>query len=272
MRRNASKVIPSGRDIYGRLRTDDYRMLLDALRETRASRMDIEREATRSGSKLSALLEQHGAYWWVFYELPLKLLGAAVFVLFGWKDEFKRIAATENPGRAMIDFVNAHPDPASEGHIKTFEPAHQALLFNVLLALTYSMEAVGYFSLSINELLATVSEKARSDFFKAVMVDRTVVATRKGQQLISHAQLCRDKGFHKSLFKKMRDPHSALRTYADLRAMRRVMDEASVIASCTDEEITDLVCKHLGLYRSQAGNEVKSLAELLRTWAVDSAR
>jgi hypothetical protein len=55
---------------YGRLTGTDYQCLLRDLQEAKANRRELSDEAARAGSKVAALLQAEGAYWWLFYELP----------------------------------------------------------------------------------------------------------------------------------------------------------------------------------------------------------
>ncbi len=249
---------------YGKLKATDYARLLRDAKEARLSRIEIETEAARKNSKLADLLKQHGTYWWHFYELPLPVHLALFGHLVGWTERIIEVGKAENPHHAFLEFIDEQ-NGREDNPVADLEPATQVLLINVLIAVMNSLEALCYYGLSINELL----DKARGGntvaFSNAVSIDRTVIGTDVGAQLIAHAQLRRNKAFLSGLFRRIRNPHSGRRQYLDLRLMHRVFEESGVIAECRPEQVLELAEK-LDLYTGRRGDPVKGLSELFRNW------
>ncbi|MBA4285800.1 MAG: hypothetical protein C0434_09750 [Xanthomonadaceae bacterium] len=249
---------------YGKLKATDYARLLRDAKEARLSRIEIETEASREGSKLADLLKEHGTYWWHFYELPLPMHLALFGHLVGWTEQIIEVGKAENPHRAFLEFMDTQEE-LDDNTVAALDPPSQVLLINVLIAVMNSLEALCYYGLTINELL----EKARAGniiaFCNAVSIDRTVIGTDVGAQLIAHAQLKRNKAFLSGLFRRIRNPHSGRRQYLDLRLMHRVFKESGVISECRPEQVLDLAEK-LDLYTGRRGDPVKGLSELFRNW------
>lgn len=249
--------------LIGRLHTQDYRALLQDFREARSSRLELEAEAVKNGSKFADLLAVHGMNWWRFYDLPLAKHLGVFFVLLGWAEEFKRAASEANPQRAVLAFMREATDRHKGDLVGRLPPAHQAIFFNLMISVMYSMESVGYYTLSINELLAKAAAGHRESLLKAVCVDRTVICTATGSRIIAEAQLRKDKAFLSGLFKRVKSPHAKLRVYADLRLFRRVLEDAGAFVATPVNEVFDLVTSELQM---TAPRDAKSLNDLFRVW------
>lgn len=224
----------------GRLRPGDYQTLIAHFRESRKDRLTIERESAREGSKLSSLLNEHGGpSWWMLYELPFVHLAALGCVVFGWTEKIQRFAQSENPPLEFVKFASS--DDAELDPQGTWDDARKAACLQIVLAMCPSLEAVGLYGCSINELLEKAHQGDRKRLLDAMAIDRTAILTPTGAQLLSHAQLSHDRPFLNSVFKRMKEPRKKLRTYADLRLVTRLLVDAGDFASCSGKEIRALI-------------------------------
>jgi len=217
------------------------------------------------------LLETHGEYWWAFYELKFPAHLAAVCIGLGWDAKLREIRQTENPTRAFLEFASDE-DKREDNPLTDLEPAEQAVFANLLLGVCYSMEAVGYFGLSVNQLLEKARNGDSSALFRAVSVDRCVLVTWTASRLIARKQLEGDKRFFASLFKRMKSPHAGRKQYADLRYFHEVLREVGALDGTKTEDLLQLVGDTLSLYPTRGEDPVKGLRTLFAAWGKESTR
>lgn len=224
----------------GKLRPSDYRALIAHFRESRKDRLTIEKESSRDGSKLSALLNNNGGpSWWLLYELSFIHLAALGCVVYGWTEKIQQFSQSENPPLEFVKFASS--DDAELDPHDTWDDARKAMCLQIVLAMCPSMEAIGLHGCSINELLEQAQRGDKRRFLDAMAIDRTVILTSTGAQLLAHAQLSHDRTFLNSVFKRMKEPRKKLLTYADLRLVTRLLVDAGDFASCSGKEIRALI-------------------------------
>jgi hypothetical protein len=254
---------------YGRLKGSEFSDLLRAFRQSRLDKAELEREAGRTGSKLAKLLEDGGYYWCLFYELPFTHHLALTCFVLGLNNVLSESGKSNNPTRAFMDLMRSK-EVNENNPLESMDSEGRALVINLLIGMSYSLEAIGYFSMSINEMLARAAAGERRFLLQAVSIDKTIVGTPTATTAIAQAQLARDKGFISGLFKRTAGPHVARRTYVDLRFMRQIFEEAGALVATGPEELLDLVQRELNLYTQKRGDPVKGLAERFRMWAPES--
>jgi hypothetical protein len=256
---------------YGRLSAPEFKRLLVAFQHARANQRDLEKEARARGGKLASLLAEHGAYWWVFYDIELPQHLALFIILLGWSDALAACAKEENPTRAFLEFASRE-DAESRNPFEQLEPEMQAVYINLLVGISYSIESLGYFGASINELLGQARDGKQSSLLKAVEIDRSVLCTETGAAIIAMAQLERNKALFSGLFKRMKSPHAGRRQYMDLRYIHAALRDANALTQCSSEELLELVGDKLRLYSTKSGDPVKGLRELFRAWSETATR
>lgn len=254
---------------FGRLSRSEYSQLLRDFRRARAGHLDFEQEAARKGKALHALLQAHGAYWWVFYELPYAQHIALMCYGLGWTHRLREAASSENPPREFLKLM-AENDEREDNPFAAMEGPERGAFLNLLVAAMYSLESIGYFGLSINELLSSAKAGDRDSLLRAVSVDRCVLVTATSARLMSTAQLSRDKRFFASLIKRVKAPHAARRQYVELRFFHRLLKDVNSGVALGADELLDLVGHHLRLYSTKGEDPVKGIRELFRAWNGES--
>jgi hypothetical protein len=256
---------------YGRLTGTDYQGLLRDLQEARANRRELADEAVRAGSKVAALLETEGAFWWLFYELPFAHHLAVLCIRFGWLEKLKDAAAKDNPTKSFLELV-AKQEEADNNPFDSLPPDQQAIVLNLLIGVLCSIDSARFFGLSINELLAKAENGDQESLLRAASIDRCVLATSAGSAILATAQLRRDKLFISRLAKRLKAPHAGRAPYGDLRLLHRVLDETGALGTLSRDELWDLVGPVLQMYSTRKGDQKRSLGELFRTWEKDAAK
>lgn len=257
--------------LYGGLTVADYRGLLRDLEEARSTGRELAAKAVKKGSKLASLLDDEGAWWWAFYELPFVHHVALGCVLLGWSDKLRQAAATDNPSREFLKLV-AEDDEAEDDSFDKLPRDQQAAFFNLMIGMLYSMDAVRIFGLSMNELVEKAKNGDQDALLDAAGIDRCVLATWTGAQIVSSAQLARDKQFFLRLGKKIRGPRLSREPYGDLRFLHRILDEIGALRKSSNEELWTLIGEQLRMYSTKKGDPMKALMELFRNWRQDATR
>ncbi len=251
--------------VYGRLSGQEFQRLLAKFRYARTNQQELKKLFRGGDKKLAALLEEHGSYWWVFYDLEYSQHLALWVILMGWTEALANCAKQENPTRAFLEFASLD-DESGANPLQNMPAAQQAAFFNITIGIFHSIEALGYFGKSINELLKMASEGNESALLDAAAIDRCALCTCTGMAIIADAQLRSDKRFFAALFKRVKDPHKGRRQYMDLRFIHAALQDTGAITTCSADDLLDLVGDKLGLYSTKSGDPVKGLRELFRAW------
>lgn len=236
-----------------RLSAKQYQQLLRDWKETLRYGVELRAEVAKGDSQITQSVSVGGGYnWWVYYDLSfVQLLG--VFVcLFGWSDKLKELSGSED---ASAEFMEWASSEAAEPRISADSHQQVNFLLNIVQATIYSLEAIGLYGLSINELLYKARSGDRMAFIKAMHVDRCVVSSKTGSELLADAQLRTDRRFLNSIFKRMRAPHKRLKIYADTRALARFLSDVGDYTASSGREIEALVLE-LGLPAPRGSKDI----------------
>lgn len=252
----------------GRLRANDYKRLVKDFREARLSHVALQKEAAKRGGKISSLLEEHGSYWWHFYDLSFSEHIALMCMALGWGEKLREIAKTENPPRSFLEFA-AKDDKDEENPFRKMAPDVQAVFLNLLFGVFYSVESICYYGHSVHELLDRASKGDSKSLLWAVSIDRCVLSSEKAGQILAAKQIAGDKAFFSGLFKRIKSPHAGRKQYVELRYFRRVMEEAGGLVDTPKEDLLDLV-SGLGVNYPRGADPVKSLTALFDAWREES--
>lgn len=250
---------------FSALQAHDYAKLLEMFRADRLGRIELQKEAARRRSRLSRNAAEHGVYWWKFYDLPFAHMIALYAHLLGYTEQILECAKAENPAKAFLEAMSQGED--CEQDDVALSDTELSALFNLTMATTYSLEAIGYYSRSINELLQDVEGGNDEALQRAVSVDRMALATEKGAASLARAQLTQKKGVLFGIGKLFRQPHAKRQTYVDLRLMQRLLEEAGDMVTLPSSELHALVARDL---RLPAPESEKQLRDLFRDWKKDS--
>jgi hypothetical protein len=211
------------------------------------------------------LLDRHGRYWWVFYEVPIENVVAVMAVVQGWSDELVGISKKQNPKRALFAHARAEalkPDPYQ---LADLSAERQCLLINLLISLAMTGRSMQIFGLSMHELLLQAGNGGRAALVKAASIDRSVLFTTVGTQILATAMLANDKRFLRRSF-EVTEPPKKRRVNRQARFVARVLREdadGKAAPPITGEQLVELFCQRLQVY-AYSSDAAKSLREFLR--------
>jgi hypothetical protein len=191
-----------------------------------------------------------------------------LFCVTGWKDRLHEAAKHENPTKTFLEFAKVDLASKFDDDAPMREPEKISLICNFLIGLDYSLQAIGLYGLSINELLAKARTGDINALKHAIGIDRSVVATPTAARIIALAQMRDDHHILNSLFKRAK-PHERRKTHSGLRHIHRVLWECGALETGVSNEVIDLIVKDLGEYPDGA-DSAKNVRQLFSEYRKDA--
>jgi hypothetical protein len=249
------------------LSSGHYNELLTFLREIDGAKDEIRRACRPPDGKLALAVAPHALYWWGFYELPFLRTVAFVAAVMRLDGQLRAASEAENPTRAFMDSMRGEPDQGV-GDFVGLDRATRALLVGALLSLVYSLDAVKYYGLTIDELLSAAAAGNKSALGKALTVDPLAVVTRVGSSILAARALVGE-GKHVARLLAAKVPVKR-RQSRELRFMHRMLKDVGALESITTAQLVDLVCGALNLYAAYSADAGKNLREQFRRFDKDT--
>jgi len=266
-RRRASKRGRQPRRDFevGSFLASDLVQLKQWIAEFESDFREIAQGLSDPSKPFKALLDRHGRYWWVFYEMPMEKAVALMVVVQGWSDELVGIAKKQNPRRALFEHARAQALEPDSYELLNLSEERQCLFLNLLISLAMTGRAMQVFGLSMHELLVRAQGGDRAALANAASIDRSVLFTTVGTQILASALLANDKRFLRRSF-EVTGPPKKRRVNRQARLVARVLrDDADGKASppISGEQLVELFCERLQVY-AYSSDAAKSLREFLR--------
>jgi hypothetical protein len=145
------------------------------------------------------------------------------------------------------------------------------MVIALLLALSYSCKAIGYYSLSIHELVSKGLDGDGLAIRQAVAVDPSVLSMPSVVSYMGALQLGDERRLLAAIYRAaMKGPYKQLQPNWQLRYMERVLREGGTAEAFGREAIFDLVTERLNLYDSRGSDPYKGLFTLFHRWREDA--
>jgi hypothetical protein len=229
---------------YGKLTPEQFKGFIDFLPEVRKQGEDL-RSAVRSVSKerLDELLVA-GYSWAALYELPFHEHAAVVVVGLGLGGYVRDLAQSPDPQQRLLDDL-PREDIIDESAIEADPQSTIGMVFS----LQRTLLCVMLYQRSMSSLVQEVRETGSHDaLFKAVRVDRAVLAAPSIADRIARAELSGDETFFRHLRSALRGPQKKIwEAYKDLRYALLVLRELG-LGSLSDAQLERLMVDTLGVY------------------------
>lgn len=197
--------------------------------------------------------------WANYYTRPfLELLGVVVGSA-GLSEVVASAAKSPEPQIAFIDAAST--TPLKEGLSPSVMSAAFAMIGN--------MEAIGRYSMSINDMLRLAAERNDPQLIRqAISVDAYVLTLPMVIAQLRIGQMFGDMSGPEIFISGLRGPDKRRAVYTKLRWLEYLLREMGAFEACTEAEIHDLVVTRLGLYDddTKLGDSKKALAALFRKW------
>lgn len=229
---------------YGKLTATQFRDLIELLPEVRAAGGSLsEAVSAMPPARINSILLS-GYSWGEVYELAFhEHVGLVVYAL-GMARYLHRVARAPDPQQVFIEDLRSGREPEDDG-IKV-ELQHA-------IGLAYSVQrtllSVMLFQRSMSSLIQEVRESDSSEaLFKAVRIDRSVVACPSIADRIARAELRRDEQFFRHLRSALRGPQKKTwEAYCDLRYSLVVLRELG-FDRLSDAQLEHLLVDTLRVY------------------------
>lgn len=228
---------------YGKLTAGQFRDFVELLPQLRQDATWLRKTLYDLPKDKRHEMFAPGSSWEWIYELSLiQHLLLLVYAL-GLTEKLGSIVASADP----IDSLHAWVDEdATEGHHPDFEVQD-------IIALVYSasrsIESIFLFERSISGLVQEVRDDNNMDsLFKAISVDRSVMACPSVVTHVAKAEMFNDKGFFKQLRAALNGPSKKnMVALADMKYSFAILRELK-IDKLSDDKLEDLMVHTLKVY------------------------
>lgn len=209
--------------------------------------------------------------WAPLYELQLaELIALLLFALDDDGSVRKGLVAAEDKQEF---FIALGEDVSTEDAAPLVRTKARKILVAVALlqVLLKSIEAIQYFSLTMDELVRKAALGNDEAMVRAVSIDPSVLSCAPVAHRFSLAVMANDKKLLRRISKAFDGPHKGKKPNRDLRYVQRVLDEAGAFAVASRSHIFDVLASKLGLYEQLKGDPKKGLETLFARWKADAS-
>ena len=227
---------------FGRYTLGQLKSIRIGLGQLRALETEIQTEFQAKPEKLRGLLTPH-FYWAALYERPFLDLLTALTITAGMSEEVLAMALLFDPQEAALRAIDGCIEDAPNSELNF---SH---IFTLLYAVTKSKECLMTYDLYLDELIAKIRGGNDQALFKAVRIDRSVVAAPTVADRITLAEIESDQEFFKTLGKAISaGPPKQAADYPDLRYMLATLDAEGVLDKLTQEDEFRIFVVQLRVY------------------------
>lgn len=231
---------------FGKLTAEQFRHLIDKLPEIRNQQRELT-DLVRSTpkEKLDGILSKDYA-WASFYEMTF-VEHMALLMMALDKLEFLHYAAqAPDPQQTFIDEFDVDDDEEWTGGWQgRFEKKH---LVGLVYALQRTILSIMLYQRSLHDLVEAVRQGDDDALFKAVRVDRSIVACGPVADRISRAELLKEKQFFIHLRSALGGPlQKHWQSYQDLRYALFVLRDLG-FDKLSDDQLENLLVHQLKVY------------------------
>lgn len=230
---------------FGKLTLDEFRHVVKKLPEIRGEMKSFPDFVKAKKVKFDEILD-HDFCWANLYQLTfLEQLGL-FFVAIGRAKKLHEIALSEDPQQALIKWSEEDDlDDWAGGEGGQFEMKHVVAM---VAALQRNILSIMLFHRSLNVLVEEARNGNEDSFFKAVRVDRSILACDPFADRLAKADLANDKTFFLHLKSALKGPSKKhWEALHDLRYSLAILKECGFI-NMSDAQLEDLLVHQLKLY------------------------
>ncbi len=243
---------------FGHFTRDQARQAYATLHEVNEGTKDLEQIASESADFAELLVS-----WAEWYEIPFAHHLIYFALSLGLGDELTQISQAADPQQAFLDLLQS--DHVNAVSLEEFDFDRQQLVISLLMALLGQMGAIRLYSQPLSDLLAKVRTGDQDALFRAVTVDRVVVACPSVARQIAIAQMTGDETFMNRLSKAITRtrPARPKPQYDDLRFMLETVVEGVGTRHFTAPQLEDLLQHELELYPNEGDYSLRAFRKLI---------
>ena len=242
---------------FGKYTLDQLVGLCEGVGQLRALEYEVLAEFQAKPEKLRSLLTPH-FYWAALYERPFLDVLAMLTVASGMSEEVMAMALLPDPQDAALSSVDIESDSSTGVNF-----SH---IFTLLYAVTKSKECLMIYDHHMHDLIAKIRQGSDKALFKAVRIDRSVVASPTVADRITMAEIEEDRSFLKELGKAIAaGPPKQSADYPDLRFMLATLEEEAVLDRLSQADEYQLFVRELRVYPDN-DDAPRSLHRFISRW------
>ncbi|RLA43374.1 MAG: hypothetical protein DRR42_21825 [Gammaproteobacteria bacterium] len=240
-----------------------FKNLLDYYYKLGEEKALFEAELTEESKKAMELLSKVQP-WAYLYSSSAAQIIIIFFVMIGWVDRLAKLveesSRMENYLALFKDVYENDFDQETQDHIDSFTDEEMGLLLAVLFSMLGNLEGYKMYSQSVSSLISDAEIKFKDKeeideaMFKAIAVDRSVVAHPLIAKRISTAHILNDEGFLQLLTKSItRTKPRRVHALDDARIMAEFIDEAVGLDTYSVEELAEFFMNDIETYPAERG-------------------
>lgn len=233
-----------------------------------AADQEVVDQATASGNaKLFEFFESVPS-WAGWYSYSQEVILALFLECFGFRERLLEVSKAENiqEGRMTLFREIANQKEGGEFYVQLdgMEPEERSAVFSLFFAIIGNLEGIKQFHQSVSELVSRAHEDHEA-LFKAVAVDRSVVANPIVAKEISQAQIRNDSSFMNLLAKSITQTKPR-RDYRldDTRLMIEILDEVEGLDQVSNEQIAEFLQNDLSVYPGNGKDPEAAIKKLIQ--------
>lgn len=228
---------------FGKLTANQFREFVGLLPQLRQESAWLRKTLQELPKDKRHELFAPGSSWEWIYELSLIQHVVLLVYALGRSDTLDGIVKSPDPMDSLRAWVD---EDASESHHPDFEIQD---IIALLYSLSRSIESVFLFERSLSGLVQEVRDDGNIDsLFKAISVDRSVLACPSVVTHIANAEMFNDKGFFKQLRTALNGPSKKnMAALADMKYSFAILRELQ-IDKLSDDNLEELMVRTLKVY------------------------
>lgn len=230
---------------FGNLTLEQFRRVVNQLPEIRREAKSFPDFVKDKKAKFDEILD-HDFYWANLYQLTLLEQIGLFFVVIGRAKLLHDIALSADPQQALIKWFDEDDlDDWAGGEGGQFEMKHVVAM---VAALQRNILSIMLFHRSLNVLVDEARNGNEDSFFKAVRVDRSILACDPFADRLAKAELANDKAFFLHLKSALKGPSKKhWEALHDLRYSLAILKECG-FGNMSDAQLENLLVHKLKLY------------------------
>ena len=244
---------------YGKLTQDDIKLILPLLPQLEEVRGELQDLIAKKPEKFAKKFLTTGFVWAHLYEVPFLQLLFAFLAVAGVDKDVARIAAQDEPIKALLGFVHEIQDTDWTGG-SGGKFTHGDFL-GYLQAIVGNLDCLVIYGSYLNDLLADAQKGDIDALFKAIRIDPSVVTGPTARNLISFSVIAGEPGFIDEVRKAMAGKTGKQTTYLQkFRFLMQLLHEVDALGLPT-KELSDLMFA-VGAY-DRSPSAAKNVSELI---------
>lgn len=220
------------------LTPEQFSELAKKLPEIRSQKRELSELAKSKPERVKEILGLHYS-WASIYELGFVEQLAYLFVLLGMQDPIVEASKNLNPQQAITEIAKDGAE-LDQWYELNKDKIDKKYLIWLVVVLQRNILSIMVFHQSLGALVDQARHGNKEAFFKAVSIDRSILACPTFSDRLSYAELTNDKDFFIHLRKALKGPSKKnMEAIGDLRYAIVLLREAG-FDKYTDDELINL--------------------------------